>query len=420
MQFDMTGFMKKVKKYAVEDHWNRHEIDMLEEIEELLELEVPLEQKHRELKRVEHILKEHQKQGLSQAADKENEYKEKEHFLFEIQDLLTACEKRLNAITQQQLLTIEPEFEILKRELQDTCNAGANWRSMKSYQDFRTLFMSKTENFNSRLKAAASPFSQEISQEYDSCFDRVKTRMINTSIESFHTTEKEWYEKSGQSKDLLHSQIQAEADSIHLEGAPFEAFATKCGNALEQTFKKHQSITRMLYLIPLALYLIKYILETYLFKKESLQERLVNMLLERMVKNGEDTTEGILNVMQNILPLIKENKAAGLGINLVLALIFFGWLYFLYYIIVKRVRKSSQIRSLGRCAQQQLQEFTANAPWKQACTTAFENLSQQIQKLYRKHYEFVNQKLVLKSLEETEEKPDMASMLLAEYQSWGG
>ena len=30
MQFDMTGFMKKVKKYAVEDHWNRHEINRLE------------------------------------------------------------------------------------------------------------------------------------------------------------------------------------------------------------------------------------------------------------------------------------------------------------------------------------------------------------------------------------------------------
>lgn len=420
MQQKIIPFVKKVKTCALEEGWNPHEIDMLEEIEELLEWDVPKEQKERELKRVENLLKEHQSQDSGQTARRESQHREKERFLDEIQDLLASCDSRCNAIAKQQLLAIEPEFEILKSELQDACNAGANWKSMKSCQDFRTLFISKTENFNSRLKAAAVPFAQEIAQEYDRCFDRIKTQMIHTSIEPFQTTEKEWYEKSGQNIDLLHSQAQAQAGSVRLEEGPFEAFAMKCGNALEKAFKKHQSVTRLLYLVPLALYLIKYILDTYVIRKVSLQERMVNMLLDRMVKNGEDTTEGILNVMQTILPLLKNKGAAGFGINLVLALIFFGWLYFLYIVIIRQARKHSKIQSLGRCAQGQLQELMAEAPWKQAGKAAFVNLGQQIQQIYKNHYEFVTRKLVLEPLEEPGEKPNKASELLAEYQSWGG
>lgn len=112
--------------------------------------------------------------------------------------------------------------------------------------------------------------------------------------------------------------------------------------------------------------------------------------------------------------------AAGVSFNLVLAVLFFGWLYFLYVLIVKRICQNVLVRNLGGYAQQQLRGFVADKPWKLAAEASLKGLSQRIQNLYRKHYEFVNQKLVLTPLEEMPEKTNAAAMLLAEYQSWGG
>lgn len=112
--------------------------------------------------------------------------------------------------------------------------------------------------------------------------------------------------------------------------------------------------------------------------------------------------------------------AAGVSFNLVLAVLFFGWLYFLYVLIVKRICQNVLIRNLGGYAQQQLRGFVADKPWKLAAEASLKGLSQRIQNLYRKHYEFVNQKLVLTPLEEMPEKTNAAAMLLAEYQLWGG
>lgn len=233
-------------------------------------------------------------------------------------------------------------------------------------------------------------------------------------------TEKMWYEKAGYNLDLLHSRIQAETDSVRVKEAPFENFAIQCGTALEKTVKKQERFTMILYLIPLVFYIIKYLLDTYVIQKEGIRERMVDMLLDRMVQNGEDTTEGILGVMQKVLPLLEDKGAAGLGLNLILAMLFFGWLYFLYVIIVRRIRREALIRSLGGCARQQLQEFAAKTPWKTVTADSLRGLSQKIQNLYREHYEFVNQKLVLEPMEEETEESVRVSKLLREYESWGG
>ena len=76
-------------------------------------------------------------------------------------------------------------------------------------------------------------------------------------------------------------------------------------------------------LIPLVLYLIKYIVDTYVIQKEGIQEKLVNMLLERMAQSGEATPERILGVIQTVFPLLQDKGAAGVSFNLVLAVLFF-------------------------------------------------------------------------------------------------
>lgn len=418
MQPDIIAFVRKVRELAQGEQWNRHEVDMLEEIEEILGYDVSEEQKHLEMKRVEKILRVHQNQSGPENTELA-EYKEKERFLRNVQRQLSGCGSRCESVLERQIAAMEPEFEILKDELQEACNAGVNKRMMKNSQNFRTLILSKAKNFNSRLRAAA-PFSQELIGEYDRCFESVKGQVINTPLEAFHMTEKEWYEKGGHNLDLLHSRLQTEAASVCLEETAFEGFAMQCGAGLEKIWKKQEQFTRLLYLIPLVLYLIKYIVDTYVIQKEGIQEKLVNMLLERMTQSGEATPERILGVIQTVFPLLQDKGAAGVSFNLVLAVLFFGWLYFLYVLIVKRICQNVLIRNLGGYAQQQLRGFVADKPWKLAAEASLKGLSQRIQNLYRKHYEFVNQKLVLTPLEEMPEKTNAAAMLLAEYQSWGG
>lgn len=53
MQPDIIAFVRKVRELAQGEQWNRHEVDMLEEIEEILGYDVSEEQKHLEMKRVE-------------------------------------------------------------------------------------------------------------------------------------------------------------------------------------------------------------------------------------------------------------------------------------------------------------------------------------------------------------------------------
>lgn len=60
MQPDIIAFVRKVRELAQGEQWNRHEVDMLEEIEEILGYDVSEEQKHLEMKRVEKILRVHQ------------------------------------------------------------------------------------------------------------------------------------------------------------------------------------------------------------------------------------------------------------------------------------------------------------------------------------------------------------------------
>lgn len=417
MQPDMIVFVRRVKECAQKEQWNKYEINMLEEIEEILGYDISEEQKRLELKRVEKILLSHQNQGQQENGNI-RAYREKQSFLQNLQKLLSDCKSRCDSVLERQIAAMEPEYEVIQEELQEACNAQVNWKMMKSSQNFRRLILSKTENFNNRLRTATVPFVQELTGEYDRCFGAVKGQMVNTRIEEFSVTEKTWYEKAGNNLDLLHSQIQAEADSVRLEEAPFENFATQCGTALERTVKKQERFTMILYLIPLALYFIKYILDTYVIQKEGIKERMANMLLERMVQNGEDTTEGILGAMKTVVPLLEDKGAAGLGLNLVLAALLFGWLYFLYVVIVRRVRRGALIRSLGGCAQQQMQEFAEKKPWKTATADSLMGLSQRIQDLYWRHYEFVNQKLVLEPLEESESFG--TSMLLREYESLGG
>ena len=321
MQPDIIAFVRKVRELAQGEQWNRHEVDMLEEIEEILGYDVSEEQKHLEMKRVEKILRVHQNQSGPENTELA-EYKEKERFLRNVQRQLSGCGSRCESVLERQIAAMEPEFEILKDELQEACNAGVNKRMMKNSQNFRTLILSKVKNFNSRLRAAA-PFSQELIGEYDRCFESVKGQVINTPLEAFHMTEKEWYEKGGHNLDLLHSRLQTEAASVCLEETAFEGFAMQCGAGLEIIWKKQEQFTRLWYLIQLVLYLIKYIVDTYVIQKEGIQEKLVNMLLERMAQSGEATPERILGVIQTVFPLLQDKGAAGVSFNLVLAVLFF-------------------------------------------------------------------------------------------------
>lgn len=237
MQPDIIAFVRKVRELAQGEQWNRHEVDMLEEIEEILGYDVSEEQKHLEMKRVEKILRVHQSQSGPENTELA-EYKEKERFLRNVQRQLSGCGSRCESVLERQIAAMEPEFEILKDELQEACNAGVNKRMMKNSQNFRTLILSKVKNFNSRLRAAAAPFSQELIGEYDRCFESVKGQVINTPLEAFHMTEKEWYEKGGHNLDLLHSRLQTEAASVCLEETAFEGFAMQCGAGLEKIWKK--------------------------------------------------------------------------------------------------------------------------------------------------------------------------------------
>ena len=131
MQPDIIAFVRKVRELAQGEQWNRHEVDMLEEIEEILGYDVSEEQKHLEMKRVEKILRVHQSQSGPENTELA-EYKEKERFLRNVQRQLSGCGSRCESVLERQIAAMEPEFEILKDELQEACNAGVNKRMMKN------------------------------------------------------------------------------------------------------------------------------------------------------------------------------------------------------------------------------------------------------------------------------------------------
>lgn len=130
MQPDMIVFVRRVKECAQKEQWNKYEINMLEEIEEILGYDISEEQKRLELKRVEKILLSHQNQGQQENGNI-RAYREKQSFLQNLQKLLSDCKSRCDSVLERQIAAMEPEYEVIQEELQEACNAQVNWKIMK-------------------------------------------------------------------------------------------------------------------------------------------------------------------------------------------------------------------------------------------------------------------------------------------------
>lgn len=410
--------IKRIKDYGQEQNWNKHEIDLLEETEELMMSGLTQEQKQKEFGRVGSLLE--QKMGQESRPAVSAERTDREAFVKKLQSRLAQCQDKVYRLGRQRAMEAGPEIDLLKGELRGVCDAKANYQEMKHRQNFRKIFMSKVENFNIRLRTMAGTFVQEIMAEYDRCFGQIKRQLTEAELPEFKISEKEWYQSGGKNIDMLQSEAKASADYLKLDQAPFETFAQECGVKVEHAARGHKRMTDLIRLLPIIIYIGKYILDTYILQSESMTEKILNALLEWIAANGEKSMDEIIKVLEFVLPLLKEgSEAVAFGVDLIFTLIFFGWLYFIYLVIVNRIRKNSLVTRLQACMEEQINGFLGGINLEDMVQSSFESLEERIKNLYQEHYAFLNQRLALAAVErEMEEASGIGGRLSAFYEEY--
>ena len=339
---NIVEIIQKLLEYLKENNGSRRTCDAMEESMELLKQDLPEEKRNAEIKRVGDTIsflleQEKQKVGALRA-----ERQEKQRFSVKIKRLLEECRKECLAMAERKSFDQLPLRQRYEGEFLTEMSAQMNGEKMNHREKFSELVRREYLRLSDSLRPVIKEFTESVMDEYEFCMEKVRDAFSRTKIEVYHTSLREMNETILLNYDTMQKKILSETDAYEYPAEQFDRFAEETSVKLERVAKRAHIFTVFLKLLPVLIYLVKYIVDHYIIQRTTWMDRIMDVLISWMEKAIQNDVKGVISALEMILQFAADHaEGFTFTAETLLLFIFAGWLYYIYVKIISHVRKKS-------------------------------------------------------------------------------
>lgn len=386
---------------------NHRTQDAVEESIELLQRDdLSEDEKSREIKRIGEVisfLMEKETENDSQQAEETNA---KLLFADGIKRKLEDCRQECLSMAERKTLEQADLIQGFENEFRSKMNTTLNGKLMTERESFFRLVSDELKNLQASLRSVVKEFTKAVMDEVEGCMAKVRKEFVSTEIPDYHTSYQEQEGTVMANYDTMQKNLLTKAENYLYPAEKFDKFASKTGEKLEKLAGRERRLTGILKLLPLIVYIIKYIIDTYVISEESWFDKLMNIIVEWLNKKLENnSSEEILEVLRVIVTFIQENGegAFELTMHLVLLFLLVGWLYYIYIKLVTKVRNNSLYRKQQAILAQDAECFLKELDIKGEIKNVLTDMEIQVTESYMQKHGKLFEKLVVSSVQEKTE-----------------
>lgn len=355
---NIVEIAEELQEYLKNHNGNRRNLEALEESVEQLKQDLPKERREQEIRRLGEMLSFHLEKEEEESAGRAVDLEEKRRFTDKIHAALAQCREECVSLANRKAMEQTPLVKQLEEGFLVEMNAGLNGGKMQERESFSRLVRDCRNNMSARIRPVISDFSKALINEYDFCMEAVRKKFAETNISDYKVSYQEMNGSVLVNYDTMKKDILAVCENYEYPAEPFDRFSRDMGEKAQKLATKERRITVLLKLLPVLLFAVKYLWDNYLFPKETWMDKLMAVLLEWLEKAAGTGSEFLLQIAEVVLQFAKDNtEAFTFTSELLLLILFAGWIYFIYIKIVGLVRKKSLCRKLQMAVAPEAEAF---------------------------------------------------------------
>lgn len=411
--------------YLKVNNGNRRTQDAVEESIELLQRsDLSEEQKSHEINRIGEVISFLVEKETENDSRQSEDTNAKQLFADGIKRRLEDCRQETLSMAERKALEQTDLIQGFENEFRSKMNTTLNGKLMTERENFLRLVSDELKNLQASLRSVVKEFTKSVMDEVESCVEKIRKDFVSTEIPDYHISHQEMDVMIMTNYDTMQKNLLTKAENYLYPAEQFDKFASETGEKMEKLAGREKRVTGIWKLLPLIIYIIKYIIDTYVLSEESLFDKLMNIIVEWLNKKLENNTaEDILEVLRVIVTFIQENGegAFELTMHLVLLFLFAGWLYYIYIKIVTKVRSNSLYRKQQAIMTQDVECFLKELDIQCEIKSVLKDMEMQVTESYMQKHSKLFEKLVVSSVsEETENSIGRLQRLYLECIGNGG
>lgn len=357
---------EELLQYLKEKGEKQRTCDAVEESIKMLRQDLSKEERNIQIKRIGDTLTYLSQKEKEQNKESDADNKKKQMFLDRLHSRLDACREQCNLMVEKKVAEQDIFAEGFESDLRVRMNAGLNSKKLEDKEDLRQLILGSHKELERNIQTEISDFTKNVNEEIGYCMENIRKDFGETKVAEYYTSYTEMDNTIMVNYDTMQRSIMMQAENYRYPREVFQQFTEKATEKLHKVALKGHLLLNLLRLLPIFLYIIKYIFDHYIIPPEqtptdkllaflSNLPDLISDLLGLIGNPDPKVIEMIQRVGDKIVELVDvitsfidtlgavAKPLVEISFEFILLGLFIGGLYFIYCIVVKVIWKKFYI-----------------------------------------------------------------------------
>lgn len=349
-------------QYLKEKGEKQRTCDAVEESIKMLRQDLPKEERKIQIKRIGDTLTYLSQKEKEQNKESDAENKKKKMFLDRLHSQLDACQEQCNLMVEKKIAEQNITVEGFESDFRVRMNAELNSKKLENREALRQLILGSQKELERNIQKEISDFTKNVNEEIGYCMENIRKDFGETQVAEYYTSYVEMDNTIMVNYDTMQRSIMMQAENYQYPREVFQQFIEKATTKLHKVALKGHLFLNLFRLLPIFLYIIKYIFDHYIIPPEqtptdkllaflSNLPQLISDLVCLIGNPDPKVVEMIQRVGDKIVELIDvvtsfidtlgavAKPLVEISFEFILLGLFIGWLYLLYCIVVKVIWK---------------------------------------------------------------------------------